>query len=93
MSNYKIIIKIDIQQTSTPTSNGLIKSDDGSFRIVLPQEAAQSIDTCEKALLTANYPALREALSNHLSAISKEEVEKPEMYRMGTLKKTRPPTM
>jgi hypothetical protein len=33
----------------------------------------QSIDACEQALLGLNYPALREALSRHLSEVSRQE--------------------
>ncbi|MBW2100452.1 MAG: hypothetical protein JRG68_06765 [Deltaproteobacteria bacterium] len=85
MSNYEIIIKVDIQKTEASTSDSVNKCNDGSFRMVLPQESAQSIDTCEKALLRANCPALREALSLHLSEISKEEAYS---CNVGQLKKT-----
>ncbi len=90
MSNYEIVIKIDIQKTESLTSNGVKKCRDGRFRIVIPQESAQSIDMCEKALLNTNYPALREALSGHLSEISKEEADG---FIAGSLKKTRQTTM
>lgn len=90
MSNYEVVIKIDIQKTESLTSNGVKKCRDGSFRIVIPEESAQSIDKCEKALLNTNYPALREALSSHLSEISKEEADS---FIVGSLKKTRQNTM
>ena len=84
MSNYEFVIKIDIQKTESSVSDSVNKGRDGTFRIVLPQKSAQSIDSCEQALLQANYPALREALSCHLSGISKEEAE----TSRGSLKKT-----
>ena len=90
MSNYEIVIKIDIQKTEKATSSdGAIKCADGSFRITLPEESAQSIDACENALLRTNFPALRDALASHLSSISKEEADS---FPFGRLKKTQPPT-
>lgn len=90
MSNYEIVIKIDIQKTGNLVSNEVNKGNDGSFRIVIPKESAQSIDICEKALLNTNYPAIRQALSSHLSAISKEEAD---AFIVGSLKKTQQNTM
>ena len=90
MSNYEIIIKIDIQKTENAAlTDDTSKCDDGSFRITLPEKSAQSIDACEKALLRTNFPALRDALASHLSSISKEEADS---YHFGRLKKTQPPT-
>ena len=51
MSNYEFTINVDIKKTENSTSDGINKNRDGSFRIVLPQESAQSIDLCEQALL------------------------------------------
>ena len=90
MSNYEIVIKIDIQKTGNSVSNEVNKGNDGSFRIVIPKESAQSIDICEKALLNVNYPAIHQALSSHLSAISKEEAD---AFIVGSLKKTQQNTM
>jgi len=90
MSNYEIVIKIDIQKTGNAASNEVNKGNDGSFRIVIPKASAQSIDICEKSLLNANYPAIRQALSRHLSAISKEEAD---TFIVGSLKKIQQNTM
>ena len=86
MPNYEFVINVDIKKTDNAASDSVRQRGDGSFRIVLPQKAAQTIDSCEQALLRANYPALREALSCHLSTISKEEAE----TSIGSLKKTQP---
>ncbi len=51
--------------------------------------SGQSIDACEQALLGVNYPALRDALSGHLSEVSKEAAAEG---RIGALKKTPRPT-
>ena len=85
MSDYEMIIKIEIQKTKSKPSDSINKCDDGSFRIVLPKKSAQSIDLCEKALLQTSFPAIREALSQHLSEISKKEAAS---YHVGHVKKT-----
>ena len=85
MSNYKIKVKIEIEKTDQSVSEAVNQFDDGSFSIVVPEKSAASIDKCEKALLKTSYPAVREALSHHMSEISKQEAENN--YRPGTLKK------
>ena len=84
MPNYEIKIQVDIRATHQDVTPGVTPSADGSFRIVIGRESGQSIDRCEQALLAVNYPAIREALSRHLSEVSKQEAE----YRPGVLKKT-----
>ena len=84
MSNYKIEVRIEIEKTDHPVSEGMNQVADGSFNIVVPQKFAESIDKCEKALLAINYPAIREALSHHMSEISRQEAER---YGIGLLKK------
>lgn len=88
MANYEMVVKIEIQKTKSAPSDGINKGNDGSFSIVLPQKSAQSIDFCEKALLQTSFPAIREALSQHLSRISKEEAT---AYHVGSVKKTLQP--
>ncbi|MBF0353537.1 MAG: hypothetical protein HQM11_21100 [SAR324 cluster bacterium] len=85
MSNYEIKIQIGIQKTEHAPTNGVETLVEKGFRIVISQESAQSIDESEKALLSVNYPALRQALSAHLSEMSREDAER---YRTGHLKKT-----
>ncbi len=85
MPNYAITIQIDMSKTASEVTTGATHSADGHFRIVISGESAQSIDQCEQALLAVNYPAIREALSRHLSEVSRQEAE---AYRVGVLKKT-----
>lgn len=89
MSNYEIKIQVDISATEQDVTPDATPSDDGSFRLVIGRESGQSIDQCEHALLAVNYPAIREALSRHLSEVSRQEAE---TYRPGVLKKTPLPT-
>ena len=85
MSNYEIKIQVDIRATENEVTKEVTQSADGSFRIVVSRESGQSIDQCEHALLAVNYPAIREALSGHLSEVSRQEAA---AYSPGILKKT-----
>ena len=89
MPNYEIKIQVDISATDQDVTPDATPSRDGSFRIVIGGESGRRIDQCEHALLAVNYPAIREALSRHLSEVSKQEAE---AYRPGMLKKTPTPT-
>ena len=82
--NYKIKIRIEIEKTDHPVSEIVNQSEDNSFSIVVPKKSAESIDKCEKALLNTSYPAIREALSLHMSEISRQEADS---YSFGFLKK------
>ncbi len=73
MSNYEIKIQVDISATEQDVTSGATPLTDGSFRLVIGGESGQSIDQCERALLAVNYPAIREALSRHLSEVSRQE--------------------
>jgi hypothetical protein len=59
-------------ETSEVRSRG-----DGSFEMLLSDADATSIDQSEQAILRTSWPAMREALSRHLSAISQKKPEKP----------------
>ena len=85
MPNYEINIQVDIRTTEQDVTPEATPSTDGGFRIVIDRDSGQSIDQCEQALLAVNYPAIREALSRHLSEVSKQAAE---AYRPGVLKKT-----
>jgi hypothetical protein len=85
MPNYEIHIQVDIRPTEQDVTPEATPSNDGGFRIVINRESGWSIDQCEQALLAVNYPAIREALSRHLSEVSRQEAE---AYRFGVLKKT-----
>lgn len=87
MPNYEIKIQVEISPTDQDVISGATASADGSFRIVMSRDSAQSIDQCEQALLAVNYPAIREALARHLSEMSKQQADDGP----GQLKKTRPP--
>jgi hypothetical protein len=89
MPNYEIKIQVDISTTEQDVTPDVTPGADGSFRIIMSRESAQSIDQCEQALLAVNYPAIREALARHLSEVSKEQAA---AYGVGVSKKTPSPT-
>ena len=91
MSNYNINIKIAISKTEDNITEGSKKLSDGSFGMVISGDHGQSIDQCEKAMLSTNYPAIRDALSQHLSQLSEEEAHHG--FSHGHLKKTQQPTL
>ena len=72
-SNYKIKVNIEIVECNDETQQEPHQQKDGYFEFVISDEQGCSIDKCEQALLKANYPALREALSAHLTQVSKKK--------------------
>jgi hypothetical protein len=88
MSNYEIQIHIQIRPTDEDVTEEAHQDDEGRFRTVMSGATGQRIDACEQALLGLNYPALREALSRHLSAVSRQEAS----HGVGRVKKTLRPT-
>ena len=89
MPNYEIKIQVDIRATEQDVTPGATPLTDGSFRLVIGGESGQSIDQCERALLAVNYPAIREALSRHLSEVSRQAAARG---GVGKVKKTPSPT-
>jgi len=89
MSNYEIQIRVGIRKTDDDVTQEVHQAGEGDFRTVVSGASGQSIDACEQALLAVNYPALRDALSRHLSEVSKEEAARG---GIGRVKKTSRPT-
>lgn len=73
-SNYKIKVNIEIVECDDDMQPEPQKLQDGHFELVIEEQLGCNIDKCEQALLQANYPALRSALSAHLTEISKKKV-------------------
>lgn len=74
MSNYKIKVNIEIVECQEPVQVRPVKLEDSCFEFNISDGRACSIDDCEQALLETNYSALREALKQHLSEISKKKL-------------------
>lgn len=74
--SYKIKVKVELVECNDSPENGLTQHDDGSFSQIIEEKDAISIDHCERALLSTAYPTIREAISRHLSEISKKKLSK-----------------
>ncbi len=73
MNGYKIRMKVEIVPCHDSPSDEPVIQEDGSVQITLAEPDALNIDRCERALLQTAYPTLREALSKHLSEMSKKK--------------------
>ena len=73
MGNYKIKVNIEIVESDEAISSGPEEIETGVFEFNISPEAATSIDACEQALLSTNYPALRSALAHHLETLSQKK--------------------
>jgi len=75
MKRYRIRVEVKIEESDEVVDTNPVEQADGSFRLVLPEETASSIDDCEQALLRTNFAAVRQAISAHLSTLSKKKPE------------------
>ena len=74
MSKFKIKVSVEFVECDDETENHEVnKNKDGSFSMIISEQDAISIDMCEKSVLQTAYPTIREAVSNHLSQISKKK--------------------
>jgi hypothetical protein len=78
MSHYKVSIKIAIEPTEDKLSpeGQAQKVSDGHFQLVLENTEGLDIDGLEQGLLSTNYPALRDALAQHLESELKKKPAK-----------------
>ncbi|MCI0419521.1 MAG: hypothetical protein L0312_09915 [Acidobacteria bacterium] len=76
MKSHRIRVKVEIVECEEdqPISKQPERLGDGEFELLISEAVAGSIDDCEQALLQANYPALRDALSQHLAEFSKKKL-------------------
>ncbi len=73
MSRYRISVEVKIEESDEGVDTNPVEQADGCFQLVIPDEMASSIDDCEQALLRTNCAAVRQAISVHLSALSKKK--------------------
>jgi len=75
MKKHKIRVKVEIVECEQETGSvgELEQLGDGEFELLISPAQACSIDDCEAELLRANYPAVRDALEKHLTAISQKK--------------------
>ncbi|MCI5122938.1 MAG: hypothetical protein D3925_00295 [Candidatus Electrothrix sp. AR5] len=73
MTRYKVKINVELVECNEAVSDTPSEQRDGSFSMVINEKDAVSIDKCEKSILETAYPAIRSALSEHLTEISKKK--------------------
>lgn len=73
-SNYKVKVRVEIEECAAPLTDAPRQEDVGVFEWVISAQQAQSIDECEQIVLQTDYEALRDALAHHLSAVSQQYV-------------------
>lgn len=76
MGKYEIKVKIELVECNGAEEHEPMKGEDGSFTMTISERDAISIDNCEKAVLRTAYPTIRDAVSRHLSEISKKKLLK-----------------
>ena len=83
MSRYRISVEVKIEESDEAVDTNPVEQADGSFRLVMPDEMASSIDACEQALLRTNCAAVRQAIATHLSAVSKKKPKSERTRKAG----------
>ena len=76
MSGFKIRVHVDLVECHEPVEKAPMKYKNGDFSMIISEQDAISIDMCERSVLQTAYPTIREAVSNHLSQISKKKPKK-----------------
>ena len=72
MTKYRIKVHVEFVECDDTINNHPTLTNDGSFSMTISAQDSVSIDMCEKSLLQTAYPSIRDALSKHLSEISKK---------------------
>ncbi len=76
---YRVRTQIVVEEVVTEDAqdDGEVRQvPDGGFELLLSEDDACSIDKSEQAILGTCWPAMREALSQHLNAVSKKKPRK-----------------
>lgn len=73
MSKYKIKVNVKLIECDESEPNNVpTRQKDGSFTMTINEQDAISIDKCESSVLQTAYPMIRDALSKHLTEVSKK---------------------
>jgi len=73
MGQYRIEVRVRMLECNEAAGINPTRLENDSFGIVISEADAESIDRCENAVLRTAYPAMREALSEHLSGVSEKK--------------------
>jgi hypothetical protein len=78
MGKYKIRVKVELLECDGAKAHGVMKEDNGCFSMTITEQDAINIDNCENAVLRTAHPTIRDAISKHLSEVSKKKrLKKP----------------
>ena len=69
MGQYRVEVKVRVLECNETEEINPPRQEYDSFGIVISEADAESIDRCENAVLLTAYPAMRDALSKHLSGV------------------------
>ena len=73
MSKYKIKVNVELIECDESEPNNVpTRQKDGSFTMTINEQDAISIDKCESSVLQTAYPMIRDAVSKHLTEVSKK---------------------
>ncbi|MFA4871276.1 MAG: hypothetical protein WC623_23960 [Pedobacter sp.] len=70
---YNVKVSVEITESDAFEFGNLVKKEEGCFEMNISEEDGISIDKCEKALLRTNHAAIRDAISKHLTEVSKKK--------------------
>ena len=76
MAKFRIKVNVELVECNDSLNKKPTKNNDGSFSMTISEQDAISIDMCEKSVLQTAYPTIREAVSSHLSEVSKKKHQK-----------------
>ena len=83
MSKYKIKVNVELIECDESEPNNVpTRQKDGSFTMTINEQDAISIDKCESSVLQTAYPMIRDAVSKHLTEVSKKK-----LLKKGAIKK------
>ena len=76
MAKYRVKVHVELVECDDTVNPEPKNNNDGSFSMTISESDAISIDMCEKSVLQTAFPTIREAVSKHLSEISKKKRKK-----------------
>ena len=76
MAKYRVKVHVELVECDDTVNPEPKNNNDGSFSMTISENDAISIDMCEKSVLQTAFPTIREAVSKHLSEISKKKRKK-----------------
>ena len=70
---WAINVKVELVECDDFEPGDLTENPDGSFSMSISEQDAISIDKVDSSVLQTAYPAMREAVSKHLTQVSKKK--------------------